>query len=109
MPPLLFYYQTDRNVMDMGHEKMIGRDLLAAIVAKHGETARDVYLPRGTWIDWHTNQNIHSNGVWIPNVPVYRHSKFKLPLYVREGAIIPLAFVDEETMNALGKRNLHIV
>ncbi|BAP57286.1 glycoside hydrolase family protein [Thioploca ingrica] len=35
---------------------------------------------------------------------------FRLPLYAREGAIIPLAFVDEKTMNALGNRqdgNLH--
>ena len=105
MPPLVFYYQTDDNVRNMGHEKMIGRDLLAAIVAKHGETERDVYLPEGTWINWHTNRRINSEGVWIPDIPEYRNGMFKLPLYAREGAIIPLMFVDDKSMNATGKRS----
>jgi alpha-glucosidase len=104
VPPLVVYYQTDKNVRNIGHEKMIGRDLLAAIVAKQGETERDVYLPAGTWFDWHTNERINSTGVFIPKVPEYRNGVFKLPLYAREGAIIPLAFVDENTMNAVGKR-----
>ncbi len=104
MPPLAVYYQADRNVRNMGHEKMIGRDLLAAVVAKHGETERDVYLPKGTWYDWHTNEKIKSTGVWIPNVPEYRNGIFRLPLYAREGALIPLMDVDDNTMNALGKR-----
>lgn len=104
MPPLAVYYQADRNVRNMGHEKLIGRDLLAAIVAKHDETERDVYLPNGTWYDWHTNEKIDSHGVWVPNVPESRHGIFRLPLYVREGALIPLMDVDDNTMNALGKR-----
>lgn len=105
MPPLVFYYQNNSSVRNMGHEKMIGRDLLAAIVAKHGETERDVYLPEGTWINWHTNRGINSQGVWIPDIPEYRNGIFKLPLYAREGAIIPLMFVDDKTMNAMGKRS----
>jgi len=105
MPPLVFYYQYDNNVRNMGHEKMIGRDLLAAIVAKHGEIERDVYLPEGTWIDWHTNRRINSEGVWIPNIPEYRNGIFKLPLYACEGAIIPLMFVDDKTMNSTGRRS----
>lgn len=104
MPPLALYYQTDRNVRNMGHEKLIGRDLLAAIVAKHGEIERDVYLPKGTWYDWHTHEKIGSRGVWIPHVPVYRNGIFRLPLYAHEGALIPLMYVDDNTMNALGKR-----
>jgi len=104
MPPLAFYYQTDNNVRSMGHEKMIGPSLLAAITARHTETERDVYLPFGTWIDWHTNERIYSKGIWIPRVQLYRNGKFKLPLYAKEGAIIPLMFVDDKTMNAMGQR-----
>jgi alpha-glucosidase len=105
MPPPVLYYQTDENVRNMGHEKMIGRDLLAAVVAKHGETQRDVYLPAGTWIDWHTNQRIQSGGIWLPDVQAYRNGKLTLPLYAREGAVIPMMFVDDKTMNALGRRS----
>ncbi len=104
MPPPVLYYQDDDNVRSMGHEKMIGRDLLAAIVAKHGETERDVYLPAGTWVDWYSNKRIVSRGEWISDVPVYVNGRFRLPLYAREGAIIPLMPVDGGTMNALGRR-----
>jgi alpha-glucosidase len=104
IPPPVIYYQTDNNVRSKGDEKMIGRDLLAAVVAKVGETERDVYLPAGGWFDWYTNERINSIGMSIPKVPNRRNGIFKLPLYAREGAIIPLAFVDDSTMNAIGKR-----
>ncbi|NOZ25378.1 MAG: DUF5110 domain-containing protein [Nitrospirae bacterium] len=105
MPPPVLYYQDDANLRSMGHEKMIGRDLLAAIVARHGETERDVYLPEGTWIDWYSNRRIDSRGEWITDVPVYADGRFRLPLYAREGAIIPLMPVDEATLNAFGRRS----
>jgi alpha-glucosidase (family GH31 glycosyl hydrolase) len=102
--PLVHYYQNDPNVRTMGHEKLIGRDLLVGIVARHGETRRDVYLPRGTWIDYHTNTRHSSSGEWIRDVPVYRDGIFRLPLFVRAGAILPKMHVDEKTMNILGRR-----
>jgi alpha-glucosidase len=105
MPPPILYYQTDANARSMGHEKLIGRDLLAALVARHGEQERDVYLPAGTWIDYYSLQRIQSIGQWIPKVPVQRDGRFRPPLYAREGAIIPLMFVDDKTQNALGKRS----
>jgi alpha-glucosidase len=103
MPPPIIYYQTDNNLRSMGHEKMIGRDLLGAIVARHGERARDVYLPEGTWYDWHSGERLNG-GAWIRNVPVYREGIFRPPLYARAGAIIPMMHVDELTLNAFGKR-----
>ncbi len=105
MPPLVMYYQADGNVRSMGSEKLIGQDLLSAVVAKHGETARDVYLPQGTWVDWHTGKRIASQGVTVPNVPVKRNGAVTLPLYARAGAIIPMMHVDENTLNALGERS----
>jgi alpha-glucosidase len=104
MPPLVIYYQTDDNVRSIGHEKMIGRDLLAAIVARHGETKRNVYLPEGVWYDWYSNRQIESNGEWIENVPEYRDGIFRLPLYARAGAVIPMMHIDDETLNSLGER-----
>ncbi|HEX2092590.1 MAG TPA: TIM-barrel domain-containing protein [Longimicrobiaceae bacterium] len=102
--PPVFYHRDDPNVRTMGHEKLVGRDLLVGIVARHGETRRDVYLPRGRWIDYHANTWHTSRGEWIRNVPVYREGIFRLPLYARAGAIIPKMHVDERTMNILGRR-----
>ncbi len=104
MPPPIVFHQTDDNVRAMGHQKFIGRDLLAAIVARHGETERDVYLPQGGWFDWHTNRRIASAGEWIARVPAFRDGTFRLPLYARAGAIVPLMDVDETTLDAFGRR-----
>ncbi|MDR2975660.1 MAG: DUF5110 domain-containing protein [Propionibacteriaceae bacterium] len=103
-PPLVYYYQDDPEVREMGHEKMLGRDLLIAIVAGQAERSRDVYLPVGSWIDIHTNERIESSGQWIRDVPVWRNGVFTLPAYARAGAIIPKAFVDAGTKDIAGHR-----
>jgi alpha-glucosidase (family GH31 glycosyl hydrolase) len=103
-PPLVFYYQDDPNVQGMGDEKLLGHDLLVATTSTDGQTERDVYLPRGTWINYHTNEWVSSNGDWLRGVPLHVNGLFMLPLFARAGAIIPQMLVDEQTMNALGKR-----
>ena len=105
MPPPIIYYQTDGNLRSVGREKMIGRDLLVMVVARHGETKRDVYLPEGTWYDWHSNREIRSTGEWIRDVPVYRDGIFTLPLYARAGAVIPMMHVGDKTLNVFGRQS----
>jgi alpha-glucosidase len=104
VPPVFFYNGGDQNLREMGHEKMLGRDLLVGIVAGAGETQRSVYLPAGDWIDFHTNQWTHSTGQWLTNVPEYANGLFRLPMYARAGAIFPKMYVDDKTMNVFGKR-----
>lgn len=104
VPPLVFYYQNDPYVRKMGHEKLIGKDLLVGIVASHGEYERDIYLPAGKWIDYHTNEWISSTGQVIEDIPVYREGVFRLPVFARAGAIIPQMYVDENTKDAFGNR-----
>ncbi|MBN2443009.1 MAG: DUF5110 domain-containing protein [Spirochaetales bacterium] len=109
IPPLVFYYQNDKNVRDMGHEKLIGKDILVAIVADINEKQRNVYLPAGTWINYHTNQRYTSAGAFINDIPVYGKDKnndniFRLPVFVRAGAILPLMYVDEYTKDVFGNR-----
>ncbi len=104
IPPLVYYYQSDPNVREMGHEKLLGRDLLVAIVAAYGETERNVYLPEGNWFNYHTNEKFHSSGEWFGPFPEYFAGNFKLPMFARAGAIIPQMYVDDKTMNIIGKR-----
>jgi alpha-glucosidase len=102
--PLVFYYQNDPQVRQMGHQKLIGKDILVAAVSKHGEYQRDVYLPKGKWINYHTNQLFNSNGNWLKSFPTYIDGIFRLPAFVASGAIIPQMYVDDKTKNALGDR-----
>ena len=104
VPPLVFYYQNDLNVRNMGHEKLIGRDLLVAMVAKHGEYARSIYLPKGKWADYHTNEWFDSTGTWINDYPLYLGTTLRLPAFARAGAILPMMYVDEETKDVFGHR-----
>jgi alpha-glucosidase (family GH31 glycosyl hydrolase) len=103
-PPLVYYYQNDMNVRELGGEKLLGRDLLLAAVARAGATQQDVYLPAGDWVDVYTNRWLSSSGQTITDVPLQRNGLFRLPMYARAGAIIPRMHVDGQTMNVLGKR-----
>lgn len=104
VPPLVFYYQNDPNVRGMGHEKLIGRDLLVGVVARHGEYERDMYLPAGRWANFHTGEWVMSTGQWIRNVPVYRNGALTLPAFAHAGAILPKMAVDKDTADAFGNR-----
>lgn len=105
IPSPLFYYQDDLSLRQAGHEKMIGRDILVAIVAGHGEYMRNVYLPKGTWVNYHSNEWFVSGGQEIKDVPVYLEGILRLPAFVRAGAIIPQMFVDEDTQDAYNHRS----
>ena len=79
LPPLVYYYQSDPNVRTMGSEKLVGRDLLVAVVASQGETSRSVYLPAGDWINYHSNTWVHSMGQTYTNVSEFVNGIFRLP------------------------------
>lgn len=104
MPPPVFYYPDDPNLRGVGHQKMIGRDLMIGIVAKHGEYQRGVYLPAGKWVNYHTNEWFDSTGQQVENVPVYRDGILRIPAFARSGAIIPKMAVDAATKDAFGHR-----
>jgi alpha-glucosidase (family GH31 glycosyl hydrolase) len=110
-PPLVYYYQDavtdspDMGVRTMGHEKLIGRDLLVAVVARSGETQRDVYLPPGEWIDYYTHKRHLSKGETLRGIAEYNNGIFRLPMFVKAGALIPKMFVDEKTLNIVGFRS----
>jgi alpha-glucosidase len=104
VPPLVYYHQNDPNVRTVGHEKLLGHDLLAGIVAAANEFKRDIYLPTGDWASFDTNEWFHSTGTTFAGLPEYRGGIFRLPLFARAGAIIPTMHVDHQTGNALGFR-----
>lgn len=105
-PPLVYYYQTDPNVRRLGSEKLLGRNLLVALVAdRNAPQQLDVYLPAGDWVDYHTNEWLHSTGQTFAGRPLVRDGIFRLPLFARAGALIPKMYVDDKTMSVLGQRS----
>ncbi len=68
-------------------EYLFGDDLLVAPVVTRGERRRHVVLPRGTWIDfWDAAPFVaDASGGADVDAPLE-----KLPLFLREGAIVPM-------------------
>jgi len=71
-------------------EYLMGDGLLVApiIVDGHtnGETGRSVYLPTGDWHDFWTGRRYHGRQNIQVRVPLER-----IPLFVKSGAVLPLA------------------
>ena len=90
--PLAFDFPGDKNVHDLPDEYMFG-DLLVCPVTSPGAESRRVYLPAGTaWIDYWTGSR-HDGGAWIESpAPIDR-----LPLFVKEGSLLPTVAPAEHT------------
>jgi alpha-glucosidase len=83
--PLVFDHQYDTVVRDIDDEYLLGPDLLVAPVVAAGVTARHVYLPAGSWYDWHTGEPVGGSRYLLAATPMDR-----IPIYARAGAVIPM-------------------
>ena len=98
--PLLFDYPDDAQVRDDTEAWMFGDSLLVAPVVEQGQQRKSIYLPQGQWIDWFTGER-HQGGQRIEHVVDSAHWS-DIPLYIREGAIIPL----QPAMDYVGQQPL---
>ncbi|MEM3347417.1 MAG: alpha-glucosidase MalA [Metallosphaera sp.] len=81
--PLFYEFQDDEDSYRIDDEYMIGKFLLyAPLVTK--EESRTAYLPREKWVDFWTGEELSG---WV-------RTENELPIYVREGSIIPLSNSD---------------
>lgn len=90
---LVVDYQNDPTVWNISDEYLFGDSILVAPITD-SSNKRAVYLPEGTWTDWWTGEQLEGRR-WID----IEADIETLPLYVREGAIIPVGpvmqYVDE--------------
>ena len=106
MRALVYEFQNDENVYDSSFDFMFGRDILVANVIEKGAKTRRVYLPTGTkWYDWNDKFACYEGGQTI-EVPVDMTS---IPMFLREGAIIPMADNQLMSMERDCVKNLHLV
>lgn len=88
--PMPMEFPTDQNLRKIGNQKMVGPFLMGAMSAAYGEKSRGVYLPAGKWIDFHTGAFYSSVGESFESIPTVQDGIFRLPLFIREGAIVPM-------------------
>src|SRR2546421_6355637 len=90
MRSLWLHYPDDPEAVRRGDEYLWGRDILVAPVVEKGATSRRLYLPRGHWFDFWTSER-HDGGREIERAVDLE----TLPLFIREGAILPLGPVKQ--------------
>ena len=84
--PLVYEFPRDSATHYLHDQAMLGDWLMFAPIVRPGVEHRAVYLPEGEWYDWWTGDRIRGNQHLLVHAPLER-----LPLYVRGGAILPLA------------------
>ena len=92
------YYPDDEKARSLGNQYLWGRDLLIAPVYTKGAGSREVYLPKGTWYDWWTNDRKPGGQTVSKEVDLAT-----MPIYVRAGAIIPFDPIRQYTAQVVNE------
>src|SRR5271170_7445743 len=85
MRALVFTFPTDEKLNDMWDEYLFGSEILVAPVTVANATDRKVYLPAGRWLDYNDKHTVYAGQTSMTAKAALQD----LPLFVREGAIIP--------------------
>ena len=94
MRALWLHHHDDPQAVPRGDQFLWGRDILVSPVVEKGATSRRLYLPRGVWFDFWTEEKLDGGREIDRSVDLET-----MPLHVRAGAILPLGpvkqYVDE--------------
>ncbi len=98
MKPISFMDPDDARARETDDEFLLGDDLLVCPVTDYGVRARTVYLPRGKWHELHTGRLLNGGAAYETPSPLDT-----LPVFVRSGAVLPVAENSVCVRQALGK------
>lgn len=85
MRPLPMMFPEDERARAYGDEYLYGDSLLVAPVHEEGEE-REIYFPKGRWVNlFDFQETVSGPKTLVKKVPISR-----IPVYVREGAFLPL-------------------
>jgi alpha-D-xyloside xylohydrolase len=92
--PLVLMNQSDMNTFDVSHTYHFGNEFLVAPMITPSANTRQVYLPEGNWIDFWTNAR-HVGGQTLSWTNT---DQAQFPLFVRDGAIVPMLLTQTQTL-----------
>lgn len=98
--PLTFDWPNDPKVRNDVSSWMFGEGLLVSPVVQQGATSKQIYLPEGTWTNWFSGK-VYQGGQTL-KIAVDSKNWSDIPLYVRQGAIIPM----QPPMDYVGEKPL---
>ncbi len=87
---------------DIKDQYMMGDNMLVAPMFD-GEKSRSVILPKGRWFDFYTGEFVGENQIIQVQMPLE-----KIPLFVRDGGIIPMVKVHRQAPKPGERWNLQV-
>ena len=101
--PLTFGWPQDPQVRSDSSAWLFGQYLLVSPVVAQGQTEKQLYLPAGIWTDWSSGR-VYLGGRTI-TLAVDSKTWRDIPLFIRQGAIIPTQpaedYVGERAVTAM--------
>lgn len=85
LAPLHYHAPDEPETHRITDQFMLGPDVVVAPVLARGAVARDLYLPKGRWVDYQTKKPVEG-GRWLKAWPAPLDT---LPVFVRQGARVP--------------------
>ncbi len=82
--PLFYHYQDDPETYNLSDQFLLGEHLMVCPVLRPGQKRRLVYLPRGTWYDFWSEEKLTGNSFITSEAPLET-----IPLYIKAGTILP--------------------
>jgi len=92
MRALWLHYPDDPVAVARNDQYLWGRSILVAPVAEKAASARSVYLPRGNWYDFWTNDRLEGGREIRRSIDLET-----IPLFVAAGTVLPLGSVQQHT------------
>jgi alpha-D-xyloside xylohydrolase len=92
--PLVLMNQADTNTYGVQQTYELGDDLLESVILTNFATTRTVYLPAGNWYDFFSQQKYAG----AQNITWSNADQVQTPLFVRQGAIIPMVPTNVATL-----------
>ena len=93
-------YMDDKEAVAHEYQYMFGPSILVAPVAEKGCRTKKVYLPKGNWYDFRTEEKMRGGQEITVPAPLGT-----IPLFVKEGAIIPFGpvmnYIDEKPADSI--------
>lgn len=86
MRPMFWHFPQDTKAASLSDQFMFGEDMLVAPVMERASRGRFVYFPEGRWHAFESNEIIEGPAAVFIELPLGI-----APVWVREGAILPLA------------------
>lgn len=90
--PVSYEFSEDSTLYDIQHQKMIGNQLMSAVVAELDAKDVTVTFPQGDWFDFRTGTKMDALEAQSKTIDLYNEdNQYQLPLFAKQGAIIPVS------------------